>query len=80
MFVCLTFILSYKRGEFKYVQNSYLQTLSHPPPDSAREELHELFMSKVQKLVQVDSTVGKLTEGPLPLQLSGSSVISHFIF
>jgi len=52
-----------------------LQSSGELTPDSAGEELHKSLVVHVQKLVQIDTTVGELTEGPLLLQLS--SIISH---
>ena len=45
-------------------------------PDPACEELHETLIVHVQELVQINPTVGELTEGPLLLQLS-SLIVSH---
>merc|ERR1719466_164956 len=52
-----------------------LQSSGELAPDSAGEELHKSLVVHVQKLVQIDTTVGELTEGSLLLQLS--SIISH---
>ena len=44
------------------------------PPDPADEKLHQLLVVHVQKLVEVDSTVSKLTESPPLLKFS---IIGH---
>merc|ERR1719402_1277165 len=51
-----------------------LETPVELAPDSAGEELHETFIVHVKELVEINSTVGVLTEGPFLLQLCGFSV------
>ena len=50
-------------------QRLTLKTTTDFPPDTARKQLHQLFIAHVKELIQIDSTVGELTESPLFLQL-----------
>ena len=50
-------------------QRLTFKTTTDFPPDTARKQLHQLFIAHVKELIQIDSTVGKLTESPLFLQL-----------
>lgn len=47
-----------------------LKTTANFPPYTAREQFHELFIVHVKELIQVNTSVGELTEGPLLLELN----------
>merc|ERR1719474_741141 len=55
-----------------------LQASRKLTPDSACEELHQALIVHVKKLIEVNSTVSKLTEGPLLLKIS-SSLVRHVV-
>ena len=47
-----------------------LKTTANFPPHTAREQFHELFIVHVKELIQVNTSIGELTEGPLLLELN----------
>ena len=49
-----------------------LEATANFPSDTAREQFHELFIVHVQELIQVHTSIGELTEGPLLLEFCGS--------
>merc|ERR1719216_433076 len=55
-----------------------LESPGELPPNPADEELHQLLVVHVKELVEVDSPVGELPEGPPLLQLDIS--VSHGCF
>merc|ERR1719477_210988 len=55
-----------------------LESPGELPPDPADEELHQLLVVHVKELVEVDSPVGELPEGPPLLQLDIG--VSHGCF
>merc|ERR1719411_2083278 len=57
-----------------------LQSPGELAPDPAGEELHESLIVHVQELVEVDSTEGKLPEGPLLPQLGGGGFVTHVYY
>jgi len=54
-----------------------LQATGELAADPAREQLHELLVVHVQELVEVDSAVRELAEGPALAQLGGGLFIGH---
>ena len=53
-----------------------LETSGEPPAGSAVDELGELSRGHVQKFVQINTSVGELLEGTLPLDLD---FFGHFV-
>lgn len=56
-----------------------LETPLETPADTGVDDLHELLVGHVQEGIQLDSTVGELSEGSGPLLLGGGSgvVVIH---
>merc|ERR1712223_228336 len=76
-FICGSFLLLL--AEFLNQSHGLaFQTTTDFSTDSAREQLHQLFIVHIQKLIKIDSSVSELTEGPLFLELScGGLIIRH---
>ena len=55
-----------------------LESPGELPPDPADEQLHQLLVVHVEELVEVDTPVGELPEGPPLLQLDIG--VSHDCF
>ena len=64
----------------KYRFEIYLNSTGKLPADPAREEFHQLLVVHIQELIKIDTSVSKLTEGPLLLHIGKLSFVRHFFF
>ena len=49
-----------------------LEATGDLPPYATREQFHKLLIVHIKELIQIDSTIGELTESPLLFQLCSS--------